>query len=85
MPAAGVAIANQTREQLEQGNSASLRVENSVSGGEVKAVHQSESSAAPVPSAEKWSHEAIVAFVKCATRAYAETQSGSEFGAESGF
>jgi len=62
------AIANQTREQLEQGNSAflrdaarTLRVENSVSGGEVKAVHQGESSAAPVPSAEKWSHEAIVA------------------------
>jgi len=55
------AIANQTREQLEQGNSASLRVENSVSGGEVKAVHQGEGSAAPVTSPEKWSHEAIVA------------------------
>ncbi len=32
-----------------------------------------EGSAAPVTSAEKWSHEAIVAFVKCATVAYAET------------
>ncbi|WP_392476653.1 hypothetical protein [Nostoc sp. C110] len=38
-----------------------MLVENSVSGVEVKAVHEGESSAAPVPSAEKWSHEAIVA------------------------
>jgi len=35
--------------------------ENSVSGGEVKAVHEGESSVVPVPSAEKWSYEAIVA------------------------
>ncbi|WP_163927761.1 hypothetical protein [Nostoc sp. UIC 10630] len=46
---------------FEQGYSALLMVENSVSGGEVKADHEGESSAAPVPSPEKWSHEAIVA------------------------
>ncbi|MBW4457099.1 MAG: hypothetical protein KME55_33030 [Nostoc indistinguendum CM1-VF10] len=55
------AIANQTQRQVETGNSASLLVENSVSGVEVKIVDEGESSAAPVPSAEKWSHEAIVA------------------------
>lgn len=55
------AIANQTQGQVEAGNPASLMAENSVSGGEVKAVHEGESSVAPVPSAEKWSHEAIVA------------------------
>jgi hypothetical protein len=38
-----------------------LLVENSVLGVEVKAVDEDESSAPPVPSAEKWSHEAIVA------------------------
>ena len=61
MPAAGVAIANQTQRQAEQSNSASLLAENSVSGIEVKAVHEGETSAAPVPQSEKWSHEAIVA------------------------
>ncbi|OYE01606.1 hypothetical protein CDG79_28610 [Nostoc sp. 'Peltigera membranacea cyanobiont' 232] len=61
MPAAGVAIANQTQEEVEQASPASLLVENSVSGGEVKANHEGESSAASVPSAEKWSNEAIVA------------------------
>jgi hypothetical protein len=61
MPAAGVAIANQTQEQVEQDYSATLLVENSVSGVEVKAVDEGESSAAPVPNPEKWSHEAIVA------------------------
>ncbi|MEH2163008.1 MAG: hypothetical protein V7K38_18770 [Nostoc sp.] len=35
--------------------------QNQVSGGEVKAVDEGESSAAPVPNPEKWSHEAIVA------------------------
>jgi len=36
--------------------------ENSVSGGEVKAISKGIGSAAvPVPNAEKWSHEAIVA------------------------
>ena len=57
--------------------------ENSVSGVEVKAV-EGEGSAAPVPNPEKWSHEAIVAFVKYATGAYAETQGCGEFGGESG-
>ncbi|MEH2002607.1 MAG: hypothetical protein V7L00_28385 [Nostoc sp.] len=61
MPAAGVAIANQTQGQVEQGNPTSLLVENSVSGVGIKADHEGESSAAPVTSAEKWSHEAIVA------------------------
>ncbi|MCC5610073.1 hypothetical protein LC612_25745 [Nostoc sp. CHAB 5834] len=59
------AIANQTQgqgqKQLEQGNPTSLLVENSVSGVEVKAVDEDESAAPPVPSPEKWSHEAIVA------------------------
>ncbi|MDZ8140134.1 MAG: hypothetical protein RM049_33400 [Nostoc sp. DedQUE04] len=55
------AIANQTPKLVEQSYSASLLVENSVSGVEVKAVDEGESSAAPVPSAEKWSHEAIIA------------------------
>ncbi|QFS51631.1 hypothetical protein [Nostoc sphaeroides] len=61
MPAAGVAIANQIQGQVEQGYSASLLVENSVSGVGVKAVDEGESSAASVPSPEKWSQEAIVA------------------------
>ncbi|MBW4428675.1 MAG: hypothetical protein KME50_30675 [Nostoc desertorum CM1-VF14] len=61
MPAAGVAIANQTQEEVEQNNPASLLVENSVSGVEVKTVDEGESSAASVISTEKWSHEAIVA------------------------
>jgi hypothetical protein len=39
--------------------SAELMTENL--GGEVKANHKCERSAAPVPSPEKWSHEAIVA------------------------
>ncbi|AUB43321.1 Methyl-accepting chemotaxis protein (plasmid) [Nostoc flagelliforme CCNUN1] len=59
MPAAGVAIANQTQGQVEQGYSATLLAENSVSGLEVKAVDKGETSAAPVT--EKWSHKAIVA------------------------
>ncbi|QLE53637.1 hypothetical protein FD724_36965 (plasmid) [Nostoc sp. C057] len=41
--------------------SAELMTENSVSGIEIKAVDEGESSAAPVTNAEKWSHEAIVA------------------------
>ncbi|WP_229500652.1 hypothetical protein [Nostoc mirabile] len=55
------AIANQTQGQVEQGYSATLLVENSVSGVEIKAVHEGTCSAAPVPQPEKWSHEAIVA------------------------
>ncbi|MHC5611176.1 MAG: hypothetical protein ACYTXA_09200 [Nostoc sp.] len=55
------AIANQTQGQVEQSNPTSLLVENSVSGGEMKADHEGEGSAAPVPNPEKWSHEAIVA------------------------
>ncbi|MCC5654721.1 hypothetical protein LC609_34125 [Nostoc sp. XA013] len=53
------AIAYQTQEEVEQGYSALLLVENSVSGGEIKADHEGESSAALVT--EKWSNEAIVA------------------------
>lgn len=77
------AIANQTPRQVEQGQSAPLSGENSVSGAEVKADHEGEGSAASMPNPEKWSHEAIVAFVKCATGADVETQSGGKFGAES--
>ena len=54
------AIANQTEGQVEQDYFATLLVENQVSGVEVKTVHEDESSAAPVPNPEKWSHEAIV-------------------------
>ncbi|QFS49623.1 hypothetical protein [Nostoc sphaeroides] len=53
------AIADQPQRQVEQGYSASLLVENSVSGVEVTSVDKGEASAAPVT--EKWSHEAIVA------------------------
>lgn len=84
MPAVGVAIANQTPGQVEQGQSACLSGENQVSGVGVKIVHEGKSFAVPVPSAEKWSHEVIVAFVKSATGTYAKTQSCGEFGAESG-
>ncbi|WP_340093850.1 hypothetical protein [Nostoc punctiforme] len=55
------AIAEQTQEQVEQGYFATLLVENSVSGVEIKPVHEGTCSAAPVPQPEKWSHEAIVA------------------------
>jgi hypothetical protein len=53
------AIANQTQGQVEQGYFASLPGENQVSGVEVKTVHEATGSAAPVPSVEKWSHEAM--------------------------
>ncbi|MBD2566153.1 MULTISPECIES: hypothetical protein [Nostoc] len=55
------AIADQTQGQVEQGQSASLPGENQVSRDEDKANHEGTCSAAPVPNAEKWSHEAIVA------------------------
>ncbi|MBW4689955.1 MAG: hypothetical protein KME40_33950 [Komarekiella atlantica HA4396-MV6] len=55
------AITNQNQGQVEHGYLATLMVENSVSGVEVKAVDEGESSTAPVPNPEKWSHEAIVA------------------------
>jgi hypothetical protein len=61
MPAAGVAVTNQIQGQVQHGNSASLLVENSVSGGEMKADHEGQSFAPPMPQPEKWSHEAIVA------------------------
>ncbi|MEH1863541.1 MAG: hypothetical protein V7K69_00640 [Nostoc sp.] len=61
MPAAGVAIANQTPELVEQGQSALLLGENQVSRDEDKANHEGDCSAAPVENLEKWSHEAIVA------------------------
>ncbi|WP_341532116.1 hypothetical protein WKK05_39810 (plasmid) [Nostoc sp. UHCC 0302] len=57
--AAGVAIADQKIEPSCP--SAELMTENSVSGGEVKAVDGGESSAPLVTNPEKWSHEAIVA------------------------
>ncbi|MCC5655010.1 hypothetical protein LC609_35660 [Nostoc sp. XA013] len=59
MPAAGVAIADQKIEPSRP--SAELMAENSVSCDEVKAVHEGDCSTTVIPSAEKWSHEAIVA------------------------
>lgn len=56
-----LAIANQTPGQVEHGQSAFLPGENQVSGVGVKTVDEGENSAAPVPNAEKWSHEGIVA------------------------
>ncbi|MCC5633571.1 hypothetical protein LC613_39670 [Nostoc sphaeroides CHAB 2801] len=46
------AIANQTQEEAEASNPASLLVENSVSGVEIKAVHEGTCSAAPVAQNE---------------------------------
>lgn len=51
--------------QVEQGYSALLLVENSVSGLEVKAVDEGEGSITPVPNAEKWSHEAKALVPPC--------------------
>ncbi|MBD2534890.1 hypothetical protein H6G97_37820 [Nostoc flagelliforme FACHB-838] len=53
MPAAGVAIANQTPGLVEQSYSATLSGENQVLGVEIKPVDEGESSAAPVPNPEK--------------------------------
>lgn len=47
--------------QVEHSQSTSLIIENSVSGQEVRANHEGNSAAAPVPNPEKWSYEAIVA------------------------
>ncbi|WP_256875162.1 hypothetical protein [Nostoc sp. C052] len=55
------AIANQTQRQVEQGYSTTLLVKNSVSGVEIKAVHEGTCSAVSVQNSEKWLHEAIVA------------------------
>ncbi|MCC5610075.1 hypothetical protein LC612_25755 [Nostoc sp. CHAB 5834] len=54
------AIANQTPELVKQGYSATFTAENSVSGVEIKAVHEGTCSAAPAPNPGKWSDEAIV-------------------------
>ena len=78
------AIANQTQGQVEQGNSTLLLVENSVSGIEVKTVHEGTGSAAPVPSAEKWSHEAIVARSNLRPERMHKLRRCGKFGAESG-
>ncbi|WP_225912921.1 hypothetical protein [Nostoc flagelliforme] len=59
MPAAGVAIANQTQGQVEQSNSASLLAENSVLGVEIKAVREGTCSAASPAQIEKSSTSAI--------------------------
>ncbi|MBW4428968.1 MAG: hypothetical protein KME50_32275 [Nostoc desertorum CM1-VF14] len=79
MPAAGVTIANQIQGQVEQGNSTSLSRENQVSSVEVKGCCEETCSAAPVSSPEKWSHEAIVAFVKYAICKKGKTESSGEF------
>ncbi|MHC5746723.1 MAG: hypothetical protein ACYTXT_33495 [Nostoc sp.] len=51
----GLAIANQTQGQVEQGNPTSLLLENSVSGVEVKPVHEGICSAASPAQIEKYS------------------------------
>ncbi|MEA5605531.1 hypothetical protein [Nostoc sp. UHCC 0252] len=47
-------------------------------------VHEGESSAAPVPSAEKWSHEAIVTRSNMRPERMQKLKPYGEFGAESG-
>ncbi|MBD2534353.1 hypothetical protein H6G97_34500 [Nostoc flagelliforme FACHB-838] len=59
MPAAGVAIANQTQGQAEQSNSASLLEENQDCGVEAKDCHEGTCSAAPVAQNEKSLSSAI--------------------------
>jgi hypothetical protein len=59
--------------------------ENSVSGVEMKADHEGESSAASVPSAEKWSHEAIAARSNVRLERVQKLLRCGEFGVESGF
>ncbi|WP_292840156.1 hypothetical protein [Nostoc sp. NMS8] len=76
--------ANQTHGQVEQGYSALLMVENSVSGGEVKAVDEGRSSTAPVLNPDKWSHEPIVARSNLRTECMQKLTRYCKFGAESG-
>ncbi|MGF1939343.1 MAG: hypothetical protein RM347_034195 [Nostoc sp. ChiQUE02] len=77
------AIAIQTQGQVEQSNSTSLLVENSVSGVEVKANHEGESSAALVT--EKWSHEAIVARANARPRRMQKLKVAANSGQNPGF
>ncbi|MHC0068671.1 hypothetical protein ACWATR_38390 [Nostoc sp. UIC 10890] len=83
--------ANQTQGQVEAGNPASLRdaartllVKNSVSGVEVKAVDEGKDSTASFTSAEKWSHEAIVAWSSVRPLRMQKLLRCGEFGRESG-
>ncbi|WP_375493607.1 hypothetical protein [uncultured Nostoc sp.] len=78
-------IANQTQEQVEQGNSTSLLVENSVSGVEVKTVDKAESSAPPVSQTEKWSHEAIVARASARPERMQKLKAAANLGQNPGF
>jgi hypothetical protein len=67
-----------------QGESASLTTENSVSGVEVKTVHEGEGSIASVPNHGKWSHEAIVARSNVRPEPMQKLTRCGEFRAESG-
>jgi hypothetical protein len=79
------AITNQPHGQVQQGYSASLLVENSVSGVEVKAVYEGICSAAPVPNPEKWSHEAIVARSNMRQSRMQKLKVAANFGQNPGF
>lgn len=57
----GSAIANKTPGIVLQGKSAPFLAQNQALGEEPKTDHKDSCSVAPVPNAEKWSHEAIVA------------------------
>ncbi|WP_341528441.1 hypothetical protein WKK05_03580 [Nostoc sp. UHCC 0302] len=59
--AAPVAENEKTPSQVESNQPEEVMSKNSVLGGEVKAGNEGKISAAPVPNADKWSHEAIVA------------------------
>ncbi|MBD2565743.1 MULTISPECIES: hypothetical protein [Nostoc] len=62
-----------------------MSVENSVPAGEVKAVDEGESSTAPVPSAGKWSHEAIVARSNARTERMQKLKVAGNSGQNQGF
>ncbi|MBE9002894.1 hypothetical protein IQ274_33100 [Nostoc sp. LEGE 12447] len=79
------ALANRTQGQVEQDHFAVLLVENSVSGVEIKAVDEGESSAASVPNPEKWSHEAIVARANVRSKRMQKLKVAANSGQNPGF
>ncbi|RCJ15058.1 hypothetical protein A6V25_33180 [Nostoc sp. ATCC 53789] len=62
-----------------------MLVENSVSGVEVKAVHEGTCSAVSVPNSEKWSHEAIVARANARPQRMQKLKQAANSGENPGF